>query len=180
MFQFQIDLTDKDYLCFNRHHLYHSKPGRSFRTKMKVIVPVIFALFLLLFWILELPASFIWTEAVLLAILTVLWFCFFRKFMQMLLKKQVKNMKKAGRLPYQRQTTLVFDEEEIVETSDQSEFRNQYDAIEKVCNGSCGLYLYLNAVQAFLIPDRAFAGPEEKQALLEFLRRKCPGAVFES
>ena len=52
-----------------------------------------------------------------------------------------------------------------------------YHTVERLilCRGA--VYVFFSAMQAFILPESAFSGDEERQALLNFLKEKTQKAV---
>jgi hypothetical protein len=75
-----------------------------------------------------------------------------------------------------RNVQLQFDEDNIYlslqkgETTGDSKYT--YSVIRKVGEGICGIYLYYDAAQAYIIPVSAFESTEQKKGFLDFIEAR--------
>mgnify|MGYP001954218965 CR=1 FL=1 len=85
------------------------------------------------------------------------------------------KMKKEGRLPYNNEAIIKFDDEGIHEISSDNESNVKYSTIEKIAVTEKAIYIYVNSVQACILPVTAFSQDSEKQRFLEFINSKVNG-----
>ena len=73
--------------------------------------------------------------------------------------------------------TLTFTEEHIHDENPDLITTCPYHTVERLilCRGA--VYVFFSAMQAFILPESAFSGDEERQALLNFLKEKTQKAV---
>ena len=81
-------------------------------------------------------------------------------------------MKKEGRLPYNSEAILKFDDENIYEITTKTENKTNYSLIEKIAVTEKAIYIYFSSVQAYILPVTAFQDEMEKQKFLEFINLK--------
>jgi len=72
------------------------------------------------------------------------------------IKKNIGRIKKSGKLPYQSDITIFFEDDFFIETTEIGEGRVKYSAIERVIKAEKAIYIYTNAVQAMLLPFTVF------------------------
>ena len=90
-------------------------------------------------------------------------------------KRQIKALKKLGKLPYEPEYTMEFGEVSLRQIS-QSEITEQtYASLEKICViPNKVVYLYKSPISGYIIPMSAFTSVDECNALLRFLQSKKP------
>ncbi len=81
-------------------------------------------------------------------------------------------MKKNGRLPYDSQVNLRFEDELIIEKTPMTEVKTMYAKLERIPVGKEGVYLYHTVMSAFLIPNIAFTSAVQKYDFLQFIHQK--------
>ncbi len=106
-------------------------------------------------------------------ILAALFFLIFgKRYYFFFTGKSIKRMRKSGKMPYPSEGTLTFDDTHITVTTAEGESRLLYSAIEKIGVTKKAIFAYQSALQAIIIPAACFAGEEEKQKFLDFLKSK--------
>ena len=81
-------------------------------------------------------------------------------------------MKKKGRLPFGQNVRIQFDSESFHESTEVGETIVKYSFLEKITEGSHGIYVYFSAMQAVIIPHRAFETEQQKSEFLTFINGK--------
>ena len=91
------------------------------------------------------------------------------------MQKQLKNLKKVGKLPFDPQSTLEFHEDKLVEITPDKRIEQRYDGIERICVlPDRYLFLYHSSVGAYILPIGQIAKQLNPEDLLRFLFQKCP------
>ena len=82
-------------------------------------------------------------------------------------------MKKNGKLPYSNFATLEFYDDYFVEITENTKTEIKYDAIFKVrVNEQKAIYIYQNAVLAYIIPFDVFDSSVARDEFLDFIHQK--------
>ena len=82
-------------------------------------------------------------------------------------------MKDKGNLPFTASAVMEFYDEFLTEITENTRTEFKYAAVYKVCdNVPYGIYIYQNAVEAFIVPDSAFKDSEERKEFIEFIIEK--------
>jgi hypothetical protein len=68
--------------------------------------------------------------------------------------------------------TMTLSESGVEEISDMGESRSSWRSVEKIDETADHIYIYISAVNAYLVPIRAFADRTQKEAFLERLKNK--------
>jgi len=88
------------------------------------------------------------------------------------LKTTIKLKKKDGKLPYGKNVLILFDEDFFYETTNEAEMKIKYSSIEKTAIGNSAIYIFIGAMQAFIIPLSVFETEKQKSAFLAFVNSK--------
>ena len=173
MFEFNITLDDNDYLLFNQYHLFNSRSGKNSLIFFRFIIPCICIMVIFIFWIAGSDFELILIEAILMAIISIWWIVYSKKSIFKSINKRIKKVKKEGRLPYSNESILKFDEEKIHEITPNTENITKYSLIEKIAVTEKAVYIYFGALQAYILPVKAFSDEMEKLKFLEFINTKA-------
>lgn len=174
-FRLDIVLTEDDYLSYNYFHTLESKPGKKQIRKIQTFflgsMAVLVALLLLILgW-----NSFSRFYTALMVLFTAVYMVFYKKMVKRTMQKQLKNLKKVGKLPFDPQSTLEFHEDKLVEITPDKRIEQRYDGIERICVlPDRYLFLYHSSVGAYVLPIGQIAKQLNPEDLLRFLSQKCP------
>ena len=173
MYNFVYNLNDKDYLEFNTYH-FNSTPSYQKRLLVtKLFVPVVFAVLLVYFYVRDRYLFPVLVSGFVYAALSVVWFFAVKPLTIMGLKMRINSLKKDGKLPYDKNIRLKFDDMSICETSEKGEARLFYSVIERIVEDNHAFYIYHSAIEAFIIPFSVFDNIEQKNGFFEFINAKC-------
>lgn len=172
MFEFKITLDDNDYLLFNQYFLLNSKIGKKTLMYYRLCVPFLSFIFIVLLYIVGTDSKLILTETIVLTILSIFMISYSKKIILRSVKNRMKNMKKEGRLPYGYEATIKFDDENIYEITPNTESKTKYSFVEKVAVTEKAIYIYINSIQAYILPVNVFTDEMEKSKFLEFINLK--------
>lgn len=169
LFEYNYQLSFDDYLNFNLYHSLDRKESRQAFLAFRFMLPVLSVIAIAVFFIAGAEKDFIVIEAFFLAIVSAIWVAFSKKVMAFSIKRNLKRMMKSGKLPYTTENHLIFDGEQIIEISERGTSAVKYSSIENADDTGTAVYVYISAAQAFIIPQSAFAGDEDKRELLKYL-----------
>jgi len=177
MFQFCYTLSEHDYFEFNKYHAFNSPANKKNMLIYRFVVPIIFV-------ICGLIAGAIVDEPIVtyyfyfaFGIAAILWLIFFKWIMTKQIKKNIGRIKKSGKLPYQRNVTISFEDDFFVETTESGESKVKYSAIERVIIAEKAIYIYTNAVQAMLLPFTVFSNEQKRDEFIVFIEKKRIGCL---
>ena len=173
--KYRITLNEEDYVRFRIFHLYHSKLGKrqlhSARTSMLKLSAII--LLLLLIMDVQLDAIVIFT--IIWGIASVLYYFYAPKRLEKNIRKQVNMTKEDGKLPYNADAEIEFLESMIVQRSEHGESHANYRNIERFYIEQEYLYIYINAVQAIVIPCRCLG--DDRKRVIDYIMDKRSGTI---
>lgn len=178
-YKFQIHLDDNDYLEFNKFHMLRSPYGKKqiMSVRVSVFVVVFAMVFISLITNNFSLDSFI---AVIPALAVLLIFqMFLNKIMASTLKNSISQARKRGKMPYSTSSVMEFFDDGFMETTKEQRVEQKYSALERVCvvEGKY-VYLYVNNIMAYIIPNVSFDSREQYKEFLSFINEKCPNIDF--
>lgn len=98
-----------------------------------------------------------------------------------MLKRQIKRMKKQGKLPYESVATMEFYADHFVEIASSRRTEQNYSSIERICVvPDRFVLLYLNTVADDILPISQLRQQTELEGFLAFLSEKCPAAKYDN
>ena len=171
MFEFDYTITEKDYWNFNRYHTLHSPAGKKTLLVLSFIIPVLL-LIQIVVDVLKGYAEYIIGVAVIYAVFSGIWALLLRPMMLIGVRLNMVLQKKNGKLPYDSQIILRFDENFIYEKAPLTETKMSYAKLERIAVGKKGVYLYHTVMSAFLIPNSVFTNAAQKHDFLQFIHHK--------
>lgn len=172
MFRFNITLSEEDYLQFSKYHYFNSTNGQKSFLAYRALAPMLSIMFVLVFLMAGADPLLIGIEAVVLGIFSVIFLRNSRKTVIRYIHKSVERAKKDGVLPYTPESVLTFDEEFVHEISPKSEQKMEYQLLQKIAVDEGAVYIYINAMQAYILPASCFVDEGEKETFLKFVRGK--------
>lgn len=174
IFELNVKLSEKDYFDFNEFWMLRSHYGKSQMIKFRIAIALIAFLGILCFCIgkasLEDTLVYLIAYAVVMTVFQLL----FNKFMLLSLKRQIKALKKKGKMAYTPESTMQFGDSIFIETTPTERVERSYSALERVSIlGDKVVYIHLNNVTAYIVPRDSFDSEEQYNAFLEFIKTKC-------
>ena len=178
MFQFHYTLTEDDYIKFNMNHALNTKAGKKTGLILKSLVPCIFVAMIVLSLSNGISHSSLITEIVIFTIVSILWVILYKKIILRNIKKSMRMMKKSGRLPYNINGTMTFDENLICDTAPTQETKTSYNLIEAIYTTNDAIYIYNSAVTAFILPYRFIENQATFNSFVDFLQAKTNKTII--
>lgn len=173
IYRFECKTTDKDYYEFNKYHTTDSPDVKKSGMISKLYVPALL-LIMFIYYIIRgddwytLSFAFILFSAV-----SIVWFFSLKPLLLFFLKLHIKFMKKNGKLPYSDLAILEFYDDYFLEQTENTKTEVQYNAVFKVrINEPKAIYIYQNAVLAYIIPFDVFGSNAERDEFIDFIHQK--------
>ena len=172
MFKFNITLTDDDYFEYNKYTFLNSPTGKKSLFRQRLQLPIMSAFALIIFFIAKADSTLIITEAIFLAIISILGIIFSKFFFLKRMRRSFNKRKKLEKLPFDEDSTLLFENEAIISTTAESEMTTKYSRLERIIESDKAVYLYVDSVRAYIIPLRTFSSDVDKQQFINFIKSK--------
>ena len=177
MFQFCYKLSEHDYFEFNKYHAFNSPASKKNMLIYRFVVPIIFVSCGLIAGTLVDEPVVTYYFYIAFGFAAILWLICFKWLMAKQIKKTIGIIKKSGKLPYQSDVTISFEDDFFVETTENGEARVKYSAIERVIKAEKAIYIYTNAVQALLLPFTVFSDEQKCDDFIVFIEEKRVGCL---
>ena len=176
MYRFNYVLTEKDYLEFNKIHMLRSPANKKFNTMLRFFIPAFLFLMILISWGSYENQDELIGSIIINLVFSLIWFFAFKPLNGWFLKLNIKMMKKRGKLPYSKEGSIQFDEDFIVDSTEEQETKVKYKAVERIVLGDNAVYIYISSIQAFIVPFSVFKNDEQKAEFLAFINNKMDAA----
>ena len=168
-FQFNIDLTDKDYTDFNVFWQTKSRYGKKMLIIFRIILLIPISTLSAVLDI-GLSAESIISGILLLIIPQLLVIPFFK----LIAKIQIKALIKNGKPPYSPHSVLTFYEDCFTEETEDIKTEVKYSGIDRISIVENKLIMiHTNSVQAYLLPAICFGSDIKYNSFKEFIKTKC-------
>lgn len=172
--EIEFELSMGDLVAFNRYHSEHSPTQRRARLAWRLSVPAIIAFGVV--WNLNDLVPFLLGGGA----IAVLWFALYPRFQRWSLERCVRKLygegKNKGTICGHK---LSIAPDAISERTDVGQATTSWRRVEKITDADQHLFLYTGAVQAFIVPRRAFSDESEFRAFIETARRYREEAVAQ-
>lgn len=171
-YQFQISLTEDDYLQFNKFHLFRSPYGRRNFYRGATVAGVIFLVIAFLPALVKGFTTRTVAEAIPVLLFALLLLCY-KPYFMLFLKAHIKWQKKNGKVSFSPKATMEFYEDHFVETTEENRTEQKYTAVERISVvENRYVYLHTNSIMAYIIPMASFASREEYDGFLTFAKER--------
>ena len=174
LFQFNVNMTDKDYLEYNVFWLTRSPYGKKQMRSGRIAIWVLYVAFVLITLLAGDFSAESFISAIPLVILLVLFQLLLKRFLAWSLKGQIKNLKKSGKMGYTSNSVVQFNEDDFFDCAPDCKMEHKYSAIERISIvGNKAVYIHVNNVMAYTLPISCFENQKQYDEFLEFIKTKC-------
>ena len=173
-FKFDISLCDEDYYDFNKFVALKSYYGKKQTITMQIIIGVIFLIAIAA----NLFAGSFSKESIVgmlpLLLLGVVLELLLIPYFKLVIKLNIRSMKKRGKLAYSKESVLEFSDDGFREETPEQKSENKYSAIERISViENKNIYIHSNNILGYIVPFSCFKDSEDAKEFLEFLKLKC-------
>ena len=172
--KFHVTVTEEDYIAFNLDAMRHYPDA-----KKNLLIGRLTGLFLSAFVMLMLLAlraseTVLVIGGIILAYFSADSFFRFPSMRERSVRRKIERAAKECKLPSEPEADIEFTETEMIQTTEKSMRRVAYSDIIRIVETPFRLYLYDGPYRAYILPLHCLG--DEKDALLAFLKEKCPPA----
>ena len=170
--KFHITLTEEDYVAFNLDAMRHY-PDAKKNMLLGRLTGLFFSAFVMLVMLAFRASEIVLLiSGIILAYVSAASFFRYPSILERSVRRKIELAAKEGKLPYEPEKDVEFTNMEIITTTEKSMQRVAYSDIIRIVETPCRLYLYDGLYRANILPLRCLG--DEKDALLAFLKEKCP------
>ena len=174
IFNFHIELNDKDYLDYNVFWSTKSPYGKKQIFGLRIFIAIAFAAFAFISLMSNGFSANAWLGMIPYVIVTVVLELLLSKFFVWVLKGHIKSLKSKGKMGYAPVADMEFYEETFIETTPDNKTEQKYSAIERVSVVADKIiYIHVNNIMSYILPFSSFESKEQFDAFLAFIKTKC-------
>lgn len=169
-----INVSKKDYLDFNIFVMFKSKEGKKQILLYRIAIFLLFVGFACFVVAGKELSVGTFIGIIPHLILLVLFQALLKPFMVWIVKGNIKSLSKSGKLLYSEYSEMEFCDDVFTEITADNKTEQKYSAIEEVdiIRGQA-IYIRLNRLLAYIIPESCLESSEKYEELLKLLREKC-------
>lgn len=173
-FQFNVKLSEKDYIDFNMFWQIKSPYGRKQFIGYRIIIAIMFLIMVGLgIFNNTLSTSSIVDFIPAFVFLSVAEI-FLSKFLSWFYKWHIKSLSKKGKLGYSPESVVEFYEDYFSEITTENKTEHKYTAIERISIvDNKAIYVHTNSLMAYILPLSCFVNTQQYNNFLEFIKTKC-------
>lgn len=165
----KYEVTFDDLLDFNLYHAFNSPTLKKSLTTQRILIPVIYLGFGLLFTYIKGYKS-IWFFLPAFAILSIIMVLLYpRRFKQRIKKSMIKFLKEGENTGIIGEQTLNISPENIIETNQFKETKSKWSSIQKVVKSEKSVLIYTSPVSGIIIPLRTFNSKEKADEFIHMV-----------
>ena len=179
-FNFNVRLTDEDYLLFNEFTLKNSGMTKKSDIIMKILLCVLFIVFGINLVLVNGISTVSVTALILLFILGMIFILCSKKanaaFTKIFTRILIKGKEKK---PYTPDSTLEFYDSFFKEIAPDNKSEINYTAIDKISVvKNRYVFIFLDGIRGFVVPFSCFENEQEAKAFTDFLATVCSKTEF--
>ena len=179
LFQLNINISEDDYLSFNKFHSFESEHGKKLIRRSRFFFVLIMVILVALVLLVLGCTTFSTIYAALIFLFTLLYMAFFKKIATHNMKAQIKRLKKIGKLPFDPVSTLEFHEDKMVEITALQRTEQSYSIFERICVVKDRyILLYNSSVGAYILPVVQVKAQLNQEEFIDFLSHKCTNVEY--
>ena len=174
-FKLNVNITDDQYVEFNKFHLLRSSYGKKYMRNTRIVVNVCMAFICLSFLLIAVvtEAKSVYAGFAAGVITAVVYNFCLEKVLIGSVEKNIKKQLKDGLNLYTANQTIEFYDDKIVDYNEDERSEISFNKLEQVCSvDGKYLYLYVSAQSAHIIPLTAFNSHREYEEFLEFIESR--------
>ena len=173
-FQFEVNVTEKDYLDYNLFWQFKSPYGKKQILTYRVVFALLFGVLILLTLLKGDFSTDSIIESIFYFFFLILVEIFFKRLTTSIFKSTIKSLKKKGKMAYSPTATAQFHENTFIEITPETRNEVNYSLVELVSViGNQTIYIHVNNMMAYLLPSSSFTSQEQFDTFVEFLKTKC-------
>jgi YcxB-like protein len=165
--ELEYRFEESDLLAFLDHHMQYSEAARDIRRRQTYGYAFLFAVFGLVFWFFGEAAL-----AIAFLVLGPVWIAWWPTRSRQIYRKQALAMYREGQNPlFEGAHVLRLDDTGLVATTPKAEARFALTGIQRIVETPDYIFVYLGAMQAFIVPRRRVSRGDVDIFVQELRRR---------
>lgn len=178
-FRFDVKTTDEDYLKFNKFIFFRAPYGRKIITRYRIFIAICVGIICAVSLIGNDFSRESLTGIIAYALVLIMFEFLIVPVYGFVMKKQIKMLKRTGKLPYSPEAVLEFYDDKFVEITESCRTEQNYNSVERISIvGDEVIYIHVDTMRGYVLPRCCLGSDTEYNDFVEFLRSKC--AVIDS
>ena len=161
-------LTKQDYIDYNIYHMSHSDTIRRSLFGQRYLISIIFLI--MPFMLIKISDIHLWYWLSTFIIVYILWIIFYPKYLRWYIIRRISRMLDEGKnVDMLGDHSFLLTEDGVIDITNFSESKNNWNVIENIVVTREHIFIYINAVMAYIIPIRAFININQKNEFINTL-----------
>lgn len=166
--RFELHINTEDYIAFNIYHATHDKQAKKYYVLNRLLMLIFSVCAVIIFMLAKASTSLLLTEIATLSVLSVYYYLHYPKMFEKQLRRHIQKQDLSQL--FHADETIEFTNTEVISTATGETTCTTYTNLGKLYITDDYLYLYKNAISAFILPNQCLNGQTEE--LLQFLHSK--------
>ena len=173
-FKFSVHMNDKDYLDYNIFWTIRSPYGKKQMLTLRIAIAILFAAVSFVALSAQDFSAGAWIGVIPYGVSRVLFELLLNPFFIWILKRNIKALRKKGKMGSSSVSELEFYDDSFIETTPDNKSELKYTAVERVSViADKVIYIHVNNVMSYIIPIACFTSQEQYRDFLSFVQTKC-------
>lgn len=172
MYQFQYMVSEHDYFEFNKYHAFNTPISKRRLRTQHLIIPVFFVGIGVGMGLIVDEPFLTYYFYIVFGLIAILWLIFYKRYITWRIKKNIENIRKSGKLPFQSEATISFEDDLLFQSTKEGELKLKYSAVERVVTTEEAVYIYTNALQAVILPMSVFSDSKNRDDFLRYIEER--------
>lgn len=174
LFHFNVTLTDKDYLDYNAFWTLKSPYGKKQSRGLKIFIIALFSIMSLYTLISDGLSLSTYIRVIVYLLVMSLFLALYNPFFVHVLNRQIKSLKKQGKMAYSPVAEMEFYDEYFTETTPENKTEQKYSAVERVSIlADKTVFIHVNTIMSYILPSASFESSEQYESFIDFIKTKC-------
>ena len=170
--ELNYEITKQDYLDYNLYYMQYSSTMKKTLLVQRFILPLIFLVFPFILATISSKIPF-WYWMTIFNVTTIVWIVFYPRHLKSQVKKRISKMVDEGKnVGFLGNSKLILTEEGITLITEARESKTSWKAVESICETEKHIFIFISAVEAYIVPNRIFESENMKKEFLELLNSK--------
>jgi len=176
MYQFKFITNENDYLEFQKYYALNAPAFKKSLRNIRLMGPMMFSILFLVIAISDENINYKIGAFIFLALSSIVFYFICKPLFKKFLGSTIKRVKKDGKMPYGKDCFMQFYDDIFIDTSIGNDIeiitKSKYKNIEKIDANENAFYIFINAVEAFIIPFTAFESEAQRNEFCAFIENK--------
>ena len=170
LYYFECKIKDKEYYEFSRFHLLKTPEGKGSVFLARLILPALLVLLFLLPDFMRYENFADMRIYIFFCIMvSIAWFFVVKPLLLLSIKINMNLMKKSGK-QYREDLSIQFYDDYFIVPTGSNDSKIKYANVKRIIVGDSAIYIYVTALQAYIIPFSVFESNKLKSLFLTFIK----------